>query len=98
MELDYQVINGQDVKSTADLVIAADGPSSTVRILPAPIIQRTYVGYVACRGTIREDMAPRSAKEVFVEKLADFHFRGNSNLSVSSPFCPPFLIPGRVFP
>lgn len=76
VELYYQTPSDEDGKLTVDLIIAADGPSSTVRNLLAPKIQRKYVGYVAWRGTVPEDMASPSVKEAFVEKLTYFHSEG----------------------
>ncbi|KZP11666.1 monooxygenase [Athelia psychrophila] len=95
VELDYQVKDGHDVKFTADLVIAADGPSSTVRSLLAPTIQRTYTGYVAWRGTILEDMASPSAKEAFVEKLTYFNSEGIQILAYVIPGENGTLEPGK---
>ena len=51
----------------ADLVIAADGPSSTVRQILAPEVERKYVGYCGWRGTVLEDKVSDEAKKVFNE-------------------------------
>ncbi|KAF7984140.1 hypothetical protein HWV62_16786 [Athelia sp. TMB] len=87
VELYYQTPRGEDGKLIADLIIAADGPSSTVRNLLAPKIKRRYVGYVAWRGTVPEDMASPSVKEAFVEKLTYFHSEGIQILA--------YVIPGQ---
>lgn len=71
----------------ADLVIAADGGSSTIRCLAAPDVQRKYVGYVAWRGTVPESALSDQAKEVFVEKFPFFHSAGIQTLG--------YLIPGE---
>lgn len=76
IDLDYQVEDGQGARFTADLVIAADGPSSTVRSILLPEVLRTYAGYVAWRGTIPEDTASSGAKEAFIEKFTFFHSEG----------------------
>ena len=70
-----------------DLVIAADGGSSTVRRLLHPDTKRTYVGYVAWRGTVPETELSAPATEVFSEKFTFFHSDGNQILG--------YLIPGE---
>lgn len=70
-----------------DLVIAADGGSSTIRRLLLPSVQRKYVHYVAWRGTVSETQLSDAAKEAFVEKFTFFHSEGNQILG--------YLIPGR---
>jgi len=72
----------------ADLVIAADGASSSVRDLYEPT-ERKYAGYVAWRGTVNERLLSEqhpSAAEAFVEKFTFFHA---ANLQILS-----YVIPG----
>jgi 2-polyprenyl-6-methoxyphenol hydroxylase-like FAD-dependent oxidoreductase len=57
----------------ADLLVGADGASSTIRSILVPEVKRTYVGYVALRGTILETEATDLAREAFQEKSALFH-------------------------
>ena len=52
----------------ADLVIAADGPSSSIRKMFYPEIHRKYVGYAAWRGTVVERDVSANTKERLVEK------------------------------
>lgn len=73
--------------SEADLVIAADGASSTIRRLIKPDVERKYVGYVAWRGTVPENELSESAKEVFMEKFPFYHSIGIQALG--------YLIPGK---
>ncbi|GAB7327314.1 hypothetical protein MBLNU13_g11193t1 [Cladosporium sp. NU13] len=73
--------------SEADLVIAADGASSTIRRFVEPEVERTYVGYVAWRGTVPEDELSDSAKDVFSEKFPFYHSNGIQALG--------YLIPGK---
>ena len=73
--------------SEADLVIAADGASSTIRRLIKPDVERKYVGYVAWRGTVPENELSDSAKEVFAEKFPFYHSTGIQALG--------YLIPGK---
>jgi 2-polyprenyl-6-methoxyphenol hydroxylase-like FAD-dependent oxidoreductase len=73
----------------ADLVIIADGPSSSLRhkLVPnAPF--RTYTGYVAFRGTVPEPDLSETAKQVFVERFPFFHGPGTQILA--------YTIPGRA--
>jgi 2-polyprenyl-6-methoxyphenol hydroxylase-like FAD-dependent oxidoreductase len=49
---------------TADLVIAADGASSTIRRLLSLDVQRKYAGYVAWRGTVSETELSEDARKV----------------------------------
>ncbi|KAL1796774.1 hypothetical protein ACET3X_005314 [Alternaria dauci] len=51
----YETSDGSTGEMEADLVIGADGPSSTVRSLLTTGIERTYAGYVALRGTVPEN-------------------------------------------
>lgn len=60
----------------ADLVLAADGASSTIRKLLVPEVERKYVGYVAWRGTVPEtELSPR-AREVLIDKFTFYHTDG----------------------
>jgi len=49
----------------ADLVVGADGPSSFVRSLYLPAVQRQYVGYIAWRGTVPESEASAATRAIF---------------------------------
>lgn len=64
---------GEGQTATADLIIAADGPSSTIRALVEPSVERKYVGYVAWRGTVPETELSEEARKVFVEQFTFFH-------------------------
>ncbi|KAK0363407.1 hypothetical protein LTR91_019462 [Friedmanniomyces endolithicus] len=71
----------------ADLVIAADGASSTIRRLVAPAVERKYAGYVGWRGTCPETELSEAAREVFIERFTFYHTDGNQILG--------YVIPGR---
>ncbi|TKA63865.1 hypothetical protein B0A55_10706 [Friedmanniomyces simplex] len=73
--------------ATADLIIAADGASSTIRRLLAPAVERKYVGYVAWRGTCPETELSHAAREVFIERFTFYHTEGIQILG--------YVIPGR---
>lgn len=53
----------------ADLVIAADGPSSTIRKLLEPGVDREYSGYIAWRGTVAEREVSETTKQIFQTNL-----------------------------
>jgi len=72
----------------ADLLIAADGGSSTVRSLLLPDVKRTYAGYVAWRGTVPEANLSIAAASIFVETMTIFWAPGLLILN--------YLIPGRA--
>lgn len=57
------------------------GPSSTVRKILQPEVERTYAGYVVIRGTVPEPEASPSALEVFRERFCFFHAPGIQNLT-----------------
>lgn len=69
VEIQYEDKRGKVGMTTADVVIGADGPSSTLRNILLPNVERIYAGYVAWRGTVPEHEAPPVAKETFVEKF-----------------------------
>lgn len=71
---------------SADRLIGADGPSSIIRSLFAPDVQRTYAGYCALRGTVPEQEASAEARETFVERFTFYHGPGVQILA--------YLIPG----
>jgi len=71
---------------TVDLVFGADGPSSTVRKILLPEVERTYAGYVAWRGTVPEMEVTEETRKCFSEKFTFFHSQGVQILT--------YLIPG----
>jgi 2-polyprenyl-6-methoxyphenol hydroxylase-like FAD-dependent oxidoreductase len=68
----------------ADLAIGADGPSSTVRSLLMPGVERTYAGYIALRGTVLKEEASPEAQKVFSERFVFHHQTGIQILVISS--------------
>ncbi|KAF2163887.1 hypothetical protein M409DRAFT_68152 [Zasmidium cellare ATCC 36951] len=66
---------------TTRLLIAADGPSSTIRSFLEPQIKRTYAGYVVIRGTVPETEASEASLSVFRERFCFFHAPGTQNLT-----------------
>lgn len=78
---------GAGQTAVADMVVAADGGSSTIKRLLNSNVTRDFAGYVAWRGTVPELQLSESAKESFVEKFTFFHSTGIQILG--------YLIPGR---
>lgn len=71
---------------TADRLIGADGPSSFIRSLFAPGLERKYAGYCALRGTVIEHEASPEARETFANRFTFYHGPGIQILA--------YLIPG----
>ncbi|KAK0116571.1 hypothetical protein ONS96_012428 [Cadophora gregata f. sp. sojae] len=87
VEVEYEDGEGRTQKEAADMVLAADGPSSTIRKLLLPEVERKYVGYVAWRGTVPENEASDLMKETFVDHFMFYHAPGCQILA--------YLIPGK---
>lgn len=87
VEVIYTTNDGKEGIIEADLVVGADGPSSTVRSLFHPEVKRKYAGYVALRGTVPEDEVSPKTLEAFKERFTFFHTRGIQILA--------YLIPGE---
>jgi 2-polyprenyl-6-methoxyphenol hydroxylase-like FAD-dependent oxidoreductase len=60
----------------ANFVIGADGPSSTVRNIFLPENKRAYAGYVAWRGTVKENLLSSAILTMLGEKCSFFHRKG----------------------
>ncbi len=61
---------------TTRLLVAADGPSSTIRGILEPEVERKYAGYVVIRGTVPETEVSQEALDVFQERFCFFHAEG----------------------
>ncbi|KAH7076006.1 monooxygenase [Paraphoma chrysanthemicola] len=83
----YETHEGKTGQMEADLVIGADGPSSTIRSIFTPNVERTYAGYVALRGTVPENEVTLETREAFSERFTFFHAKGIQILA--------YLIPGE---
>ncbi|KAI9675622.1 MAG: hypothetical protein M1817_000988 [Caeruleum heppii] len=94
VEIDFVDKEGKHGSTKADLVIAADGSSSTVRKIFQPDIERKYVGYVALRGTVPENHVSDQARDTFVEKFTFYHTEGIQILLYTIPGKNGELTPG----
>ncbi|KAI8932903.1 hypothetical protein NX059_010380 [Plenodomus lindquistii] len=79
----------------ADLLIAANGPNSTIREKYYPHIHRSYAGYVAFRGTVLESLISPTARSIFIEKIAFFHTTGMQILAYTIPGIHGSIVPGQ---
>jgi 2-polyprenyl-6-methoxyphenol hydroxylase-like FAD-dependent oxidoreductase len=61
LKVEYESTGGTG-SMDADIVVGADGPSSTVRKLLLSDVERTYAGYVAWRGTVKESFLSEETK------------------------------------
>jgi 2-polyprenyl-6-methoxyphenol hydroxylase-like FAD-dependent oxidoreductase len=95
VKITVQHHSGETSTTDADLVIAADGPSSTIRAKYIPEVERTYAGYVAWRGTVPENQVSQAASEVLVEKFTFFHTQHIQILAYAIPGKHGTLEPGK---
>jgi 2-polyprenyl-6-methoxyphenol hydroxylase-like FAD-dependent oxidoreductase len=77
--------NGEKESIEGDMLVAADGPSSTIRKILYPDVERKFAGYCVIRGTIPENEASEEAKAAFVERFTFFHSPGIQNLTYTIP-------------
>jgi 2-polyprenyl-6-methoxyphenol hydroxylase-like FAD-dependent oxidoreductase len=68
VKVEYESEDGK-CSLEADIVVGADGPSSTVRKLLLPEIERKYVGYVIWRGTVKESLLTEETRTFLGTKV-----------------------------
>jgi 2-polyprenyl-6-methoxyphenol hydroxylase-like FAD-dependent oxidoreductase len=69
VRIEYESTEGKN-SLEADIVIGADGASSTVRTLLLPEVERTYAGYVAWRGTVKESLLEEETRTLLGGKVS----------------------------
>jgi len=82
-------------RDTADLLIGADGPNSTVRHQFLPDADYRYAGYVAYRGLVNENELDKDAAALFTERFVFYQFPNSHILQYVIPGDRESLIPGE---
>jgi len=80
---------------TADLLIGADGPNSTVRQHFLPDVHYCYAGYVAYRGLVNETELDEDAAALFTERFVFYQFPNSHILQYVIPGENESLVPGE---
>ncbi|KAI1456254.1 FAD/NAD(P)-binding domain-containing protein [Annulohypoxylon moriforme] len=83
----WKTSTGEEGSTYGDILIGADGPSSTIRKILDPSVERKYAGYCALRGTLIESEASEATREAFTNRFTFFHSPGIQILA--------YLIPGK---
>lgn len=91
----YDKNDGGKDSVVGDMLVGADGPSSTIRRILYPDIERKYAGYCVIRGTVPENEASEEAKKAFVERFTFFHAPGIQNLTYTIPGTNGNMEPGK---
>jgi 2-polyprenyl-6-methoxyphenol hydroxylase-like FAD-dependent oxidoreductase len=69
VRVEYESMEGKS-SLEADVVVGADGASSTVRTVLFPEVERTYAGYVAWRGTVKESLLEEETRALLGGKVS----------------------------
>ncbi len=87
-------IFADETRVTADLLIGADGPNSTVRQRFLPDARYRYAGYVAYRGLVNETELEQDAAALFTERFVFYQFPNSHILQYVIPGEHESLVPG----
>jgi 2-polyprenyl-6-methoxyphenol hydroxylase-like FAD-dependent oxidoreductase len=81
--------------NTAELLIGADGPHSTVRHRFLPDIHYHYAGYVAYRGLVNKNELDKDTAALFTERFVFYQFPNSHMLQYVIPGEHESVIPGE---
>ena len=95
IRVNYTMADGKEDSVHGDILVGADGPSSTIRKMLHPEIEREFQGYCVIRGTVPENEASKEAQEAFVERFTFFHDEGIQNLTYTIPGTDGAMEPGK---
>jgi 2-polyprenyl-6-methoxyphenol hydroxylase-like FAD-dependent oxidoreductase len=82
-------------RETGDLLVGADGPTSTIRHLLLPDYTPQYAGYVAYRGLVDERELDPATAELLTERFVFYQFPNSHILQYVIPGENESLIPGE---
>ncbi|MBE9166671.1 hypothetical protein IQ238_03700 [Pleurocapsales cyanobacterium LEGE 06147] len=82
-------------QKTGDLLIGADGVTSTVRQLLLPTYDPMYAGYVAYRGLVDEEELDPETAAIMTERFVFYQFRNSHILQYVIPGENEALVPGK---
>jgi 2-polyprenyl-6-methoxyphenol hydroxylase-like FAD-dependent oxidoreductase len=82
-------------RATGDLLVGADGPTSTVRHLRLPDYTPQYAGYVAYRGLVDEQELDPETANLLTERFVFYQFPNSHILQYVIPGENESLIPGE---
>lgn len=80
VNVEFETKGGQRERCSVDLVLGADGASSTLRHLVEPESKRSYVGYVALRGMVPSSDLSEETKATFYQAGAFFFPRDTAQV------------------
>lgn len=88
-------IFADSTQATGDLLIGADGLTSTVRQILLPTYEPMYAGYVAYRGLVDEGEVNPETAAIMTEKFVFYQFRNSHILQYVIPGEDESLEPGK---
>ncbi|KAJ5216292.1 uncharacterized protein N7498_002699 [Penicillium cinerascens] len=92
----YQdLLQGEICTVDGDLVIVADGASSSTRTQLLPEVKRQYAGYLAWRGYVEESRVSQETRKLLDPNFTSFSFTGGYILSYIIPSIDGSLEPGK---
>lgn len=94
-EIQVTAIFADRSRETGDLLIGADGPTSTIRHLVLPDYTPQYAGYVAYRGLVDEGELDRATAQLFTQRFVFYQFPNSHILQYVIPGENESLIPGE---